>query len=302
MFKLSFVLEGSKGRVSGNCFGLFAPLRTLKSRFKIRGITQPAKRVLLLRQYHRYLGTPARKSLIAPDPYEHPVDMRITIGLGGSVFAAEDLDVDFLQKAADIFRELRSQGHEILVIVGGGKTSRKYIEAARELGASDKDCDDMGISITRLNARLLIGALGDLAESRPVESFERAIRAMLKGRIPVMGGTFPGQTTDAVAAGLANSSRSELLIFFVDVGSIYTSDPKRYPEARKLETMRASELVKLVSEVKMKPGVKVIVDPLAAKLIQRARLRALVLGREELGRLPTIIKGGGHSGTTVLPG
>ncbi len=228
--------------------------------------------------------------------------MRITIGLGGSVFAAGDLDVEFLQEAASVFRELRAQGHEILVVVGGGKTSRKYIEAAHELGASDKDCDDIGISVTRLNARLLIKALGDLAEPSPVETFERAIRVMLKKKIPVMGGTFPGQTTDAVAAGLANSSMSELLIFFVDVGGIYTSDPKRHPEAEKLETIEASELVRLAQDVKMKPGVTEIVDPLAAKLIQRSRLRTLVLGRGELGRLSTIIRGGEHSGTTVLPG
>lgn len=234
--------------------------------------------------------------------YEHPVDMRVTIGLGGSVFAAEDLDVEFLQEAAGVFRELRSQGHEILVVVGGGKSARKYIEAARELGGSDKDCDEIGISVTRLNARLLIKALGDLAEPRPVETFERAIRAMLKKKIPVMGGTFPGQTTDAVAAGLANSSMSELLIFFVDVGGIYTSDPKRHPEAGKLETIEASELVKLAQDVKMKPGVTAIVDPIAAKLIQRSRLRTLVLGREELRQLPTIIRGGEHSGTTVLSG
>jgi uridylate kinase len=228
--------------------------------------------------------------------------MRITIGLGGSVFAAEDLDVEFLREAAGVFRELTSQGHEILVVVGGGKSARRYIEAARELGASDKDCDEIGISVTRLNARLLVKALGDLAEPRPVESFERAIRVMLKKKIPVMGGTFPGQTTDAVAAGLANSSMSELLIFFVDVGGIYTSDPKRHSEARKLETIEASELVKLAQDVKMKPGVTVIVDPLAARLIQRSRLRTLVLGREDLRQLPTIIKGGEHSGTTVLPG
>ncbi len=228
--------------------------------------------------------------------------MRVTIGLGGSVFVTEDLDVEFLQEAAGVFRGLLSQGHEILVVVGGGKTSRKYIKAARELGASDRDCDEIGINITRLNAKLLIEALGDVAEQKPVETFEGAIRVMLKGKIPVMGGTFPGQTTDAVAAGLANFSMSELLIFFVDVGGIYTSDPKLSPEARKLETIGASELVKMAQDIRMKPGVTAVVDPIAAKLIQRARLRTLVLGREELGRLPAIIKGGGHSGTTILPG
>jgi uridylate kinase len=188
-----------------------------------------------------------------------------------------------------------------LAVVGGGKISRRYIEAARKLGASNVSQDILGIDLSRVNARLLITALGRLTEPDPFTTFESAIRAMLKGKIPVMGGVRPGQTTDAVAAMLARSSRSELLVYLTDVEGVYSADPKISPKAKKFETMTAAQLVSLVGKVKTKPGVTVIVEPIAAKIIQRYRIRTLILGKREIKRLPQIIKGGSHSGTTIIP-
>ena len=173
--------------------------------------------------------------------------MRVTLCFGGSILAPEELDVDCIRAVAQMLQTLKSQKHEILVVTGGGRPSRKYIEAARKLKASSAYCDLVGIDVTRLNARLLIAALGDLAEPEPLNTFEAAVRVMLGGKVPVMGGTMPGQTTDAVAAMLASSSRSELLVFFTDVGGIYTTDPKLDPKAKKLEEVTVQDLMRLVS-------------------------------------------------------
>ena len=182
------------------------------------------------------------------------------------------------------------------------KPSRKYIEAARKLKASSTHCDTIGIDVTRLNARLLIAALGDLAEQDPATTFEAAVRVTFRNKVPVMGGTAPGQTTDAVAAMLASSSKSELLVYFTDVDGVYSADPKRNSKAKKFETMTAQELLKLVVKEKVEPGMSVIIDPMGAKLIQRAGIRTLVLGRHEIKRLPEILRGAKHSGTTIVPG
>jgi len=228
--------------------------------------------------------------------------MRVTLCFGGSILVPDSPDVGIIREIADSIRKLREGRHEVLAVVGGGKPSRIYIEAARELRASDAYCDAIGVDITRLNARLLIAALGELAEPNPITTFEAAIRSMLRGKVPFMGGTTPGQTTDAVAAMLAKSSRSEMLMYFTDVDGVYTADPKVNRGAKKFEKMAAWELVKLVSGVELKPGVKTIVDPIAARIIERSRIRTLVLGRREIGRIPNIIEGEPHSGTTILPG
>ena len=227
--------------------------------------------------------------------------MRVTICFGGSIIAPDQPDLECVREIAGALRELKARKHDILAVVGGGRTSRAYIDVARKLKASDQYCDVIGIDTTRLNARLLIAALGELAEPNPATTFETAIRVMLRGKIPVMGGMTPGQTTDAVAAMLASSSRSEMLAYFTDVDGVYTSDPKLNPNARKFETMTVQQLMGLVSGVKMEPGVKVIIDPIAARIIERSRIRTLVLGRKEIKRLPEIIAGGSHSGTTILP-
>ncbi len=228
--------------------------------------------------------------------------MRVTLCFGGSILASEELDVDCIREIAQTLRALKSRKHEILAVTGGGRSSRKYIEAARKLKASSTQRDLMGIDVTRLNARLLIAALDDLAEREPLTTIEAAIRVMLKGKVPVMGGIMPGQTTDAVAAMLASSSKSELLVFFTDVDGVYTTDPKLDPRAKKLEVMTVQELVRLVAVKKMRPGISIVIDPVGAKLIQRKGIRTLVLGKHEIKRLPEILKGAKHSGTTIVPG
>lgn len=226
--------------------------------------------------------------------------MRATLCFGGSIIAPDLPDSECLREIAETLRELRKRRHEILVVVGGGKISRNYIDVARRLKAPDPHCDAVGIEATRLNACLLISALGGLAEPNPAMTFEAAIRAPLRGKIPVMGGTTPGQTTDAVAAMLASSSRSEMLAYFTDVDGVYTADPKLNPDAKKFETITAQQLMVLVSSVRMKPGIKTIIDPVAAKIIERSRIRTFILGRHEIKRLPEILEGGKHSGTTIL--
>lgn len=227
--------------------------------------------------------------------------MRITICFGGSTFNPKEIDVETLKKIAEKLKELKERGHDILTVTGGGHTSRIYIEAAGELETSHKDLDQIGIDVTRLNAQLLIFALEDLAEPEPPRNFEKAVRSTLKGKIPVMGGTQPGHTTDAVAAELADSSNSDLLIFFTDVDGVYTADPKKNEDAEKIFHMTTSELSKLMSEMKFKPGMTAIIDPLAAEILLGTKIRTLVLSRDEIDRLPEIVEGSPHSGTVIEP-
>ena len=210
-------------------------------------------------------------------------------------------DVDTIRTSANVLRDLKRKGHELLVVVGGGKVARMYIDVACEFKATNAYCDTIGVDVTRLNARLLITALGEVAEQNPITTFEAAARAMLRGKIPVMGGTVPGHTTDAVAAELADSSKSDLLIFFTNIDGVYTADPKVNPRARKIDTMDSRQLLELFGSVRMEPGVLVVIDPVGAKIIDRSNIKTLVLGKHEIPRLQKILEGAEHSGTTIMP-
>ncbi len=229
------------------------------------------------------------------------LQVRVTLCLGGSILALEKLDVGCIKEVAQTVHTLKSQKHDVLVVTGGGGPAREYIKAAQALGVSSTQLDKIGIDITRLHARMVILAIGDIAEPDPPTMVEVAVRIALKNKVPVMGGTSPGQTTDAVAAMLATASRSELLVFFSDVGGVYTADPKLDVAAKKIETMTSRELVERFASTKPEPGIKTIIDPIAAKLIERSKIKTLVMGAHEIKRLPEILRGANHSGTTIIP-
>ncbi len=212
----------------------------------------------------------------------------------------EKPDIDCIREIAKVVRTLKDQRHDLLIVTGGGGPAREYIGASKKLRIPIAGLDRIGIDVTRLHARILISALGDLAEPDPVTTIEAAVRAALKNKVPVMGGTTPGQTTDAVAAMLAKASNSELLIFFSDVGGVYTADPKVDRKAKKLDMMTSRELVNLVGSVRPAPGMKVIIDPVAARLIERSKVKTVVVGAHEIKRLPEILRGAEHSGTTIM--
>lgn len=228
--------------------------------------------------------------------------MRITICVGGSIINPEEIDLELLEEMTGAMNELKDENHEVLAVTGGGHTSRKYIDAAKELGAGHQDLDKIGIIVTRLNARLLISALGEVAEHETPHNFEKSIRSSLQDKIPVMGGTQPGHTTDAVAAELADSSNSDLLVFFTDVDGVYTADPNEDEDAEKIYKMTTSELSDLMSKMDFEPGMATIIDPLATEILQGTKIKTLVLGKEEVENLPEIVDGATHSGTEIMPG
>lgn len=227
--------------------------------------------------------------------------MKVTICFGGSIFNPKGLDLGVIKEIAETIRELRRSGTEMLVVTGGGNTARSYINAAKELNVPQNKMDELGIEATRLNAKLLIQALGDIAGDEPPRNFQKAVEISLENKIPVMGGTKPGHTTDAVAAKLAESSKSDLLVYFTDVEGVYTADPDRDEDAKKISSMSASELSDLMEKMGFEPGMTAIIDPLAAEIIQKSGIKTLVLGKEELENLKEILEGAEHSGTVIKP-
>jgi uridylate kinase len=204
-------------------------------------------------------------------------------------------DPEVLRQYARTLKEL-CESHKVYVVVGGGRIARDYIEKARDLGASEIFCDQLGIGATRLNAMLLAAALGGVAPEDIPCTYSQAAESPYP--VVVMGGLCPGQTTDAVAALLAERVRADRLIVATSVEGVYASDPEKDTCARKLDTMTARELVRLAMETEMRAGSRSPVDPLAAKIIERSSIpSAVVLGSV----VENLRKGafGGHSGTEI---
>jgi uridylate kinase len=226
--------------------------------------------------------------------------MRVVVCIGGSVLAPE-LDPRRVEGHAEVIEGLAAEGCSVGAVVGGGGVARDYIGTARELGANEVQLDQIGIDVTRINARLLIAALGPNVDPKVARDYEDAGDAIRRGDVSVMGGVMPGQTTDAVAAALAEYVGADLLVYATSVDGVYSADPDADADAEKYGRLTPEELVDVIAPMSRGAGASAPVDLLAAKLIQRSGMRTIVLDGTDPERIAAAVRRGDHGGTDVVP-
>ncbi len=223
--------------------------------------------------------------------------MKIVITIGGSIII-KDHDYKKFRDFAEVLKDINEE-NEIFVVVGGGTTARDYIGIARGLGVSEAMCDDVGIEVTRLNAKLLIAALGDNAYPVVPHNFREAIQFASSNRIVVMGGTEPAHSTDAVGSILAEFVSAELLINATSVDGLYNKDPNKYSDAEMFNEVKPSEMMKLMSNKDIKAGTYEFFDMTAIQIIKRSGIKTVILNGGDANNIKIAITG--KIGTTILP-
>ena len=134
--------------------------------------------------------------------------------------------------------------------------------------------DVIGIEATRMNARLLMIALNNEIISVP-ENVELAKELGEKENIVVMGGTVPGHTTDAVSVYLSEIVNAVRLVNATSVDGVYTADPNKFPDAKKIEAMTYDELKDIILKSEKTPGQNLVLDHSAAKKLAELELSHL---------------------------
>jgi uridylate kinase len=200
--------------------------------------------------------------------------------MGGSVFS-EKPDLNRLKGFANVLSRLHEKGNRIVVVTGGGNCARRYIEVARALGSNEAICDLIGIYSSRLNANLLIVALGDLAYPDVPTSIERMRVCVTSERIVVMGGLQPAQSTDAVASIVAEAISSDRFVKVTNAPGVCTKDPRKYPDAKKLDEIEVEAFLRLVSESSISAGAYELMDPVAIRVVQRSKLRTWIVSGDD---------------------
>ena len=218
------------------------------------------------------------------------VALKVVVKIGGYTFPSE-LDAVRIETYAMLFRKLHHEDHEILIVTGGGEDARKYIGVARALGADEAHCDQIGIEVTRLNARLFISKLGGEAYPEPPTNIHELTRALATGKIVVMGGLTPGHSTDAVVAIAAELMRADVLIRTTDVDGVYTGDPKKDPKVKRLNIIAPDKLLKLVLSGEYWAGSYDLLDPVAVKIIARSKIPTWIIDGRKPANIEKIIRG-----------
>jgi uridylate kinase len=221
----------------------------------------------------------------------------VVLSLGGSVLVREEGDTSYIRKLAKMLIGLSAK-HKLYIVTGGGRIARYYIRAGRDLGADESFLDELGIEVTRLNARLLTAALGDHANHVPPKDYDEAVHAGRTHSIVVMGGVSPGITTDAVSALLAERVKAKRLVNATSVDGAYTADPKKDPDAKRIPTMTHKELITLVGHP-AGAGPNNVFDPVGARVLERSKISLAVLDGNDLANLRDALEGKKFEGTLV---
>ena len=225
--------------------------------------------------------------------------MKAVIKIGGFLFG-DRLDEKLFKAYAQVLKNIRRDGLEIVVVAGGGETARKYIVAARAQGANEAQCDRIGIYSARLNARLLISALGEDAFPEVPETIEELGRYFLTGKIVAMGGLQPAHSTDAVAAIAAEAINAKIFIKTTDAPGVCTKDPKKYPDAKKLDTIGIRELLEMLSAKSIAAGGYELIDPLALRVVERSRILTWIVPGDDPANIKRALREE-TVGTKVVP-
>src|SRR5436189_1046402 len=174
---------------------------------------------------------------------------RVLLKLSGEALMGDrkyGIDADTLARMADEIAAVQKAGVQIAIVIGGGNIFRGVSGATQ--GIDRVAGDHMGMLATVINSLALQDALerrgahtrvnSAITISEVAEPFirRRAIRHLEKGRIVICaaGTGNPFFTTDSAAALRANELKCEIIFKATKVDGIYTADPAKDPNARRI--------------------------------------------------------------------
>ena len=185
-----------------------------------------------------------------------------------------------------------------VVIAGGGTIARHYISHARSSGADESTLDELGIEISRLNAKLLIYALKNKAYSHPPTTLQEVKHAVDDGLIVVAGGLHPGQSTNGTAALIAEKIKAKQFLNATDVDGVYDMDPNKFEQAKKFKSIEMKNLKSMLVHEDSVAGGYDLMDIVALKIIERSKIQTIILKAD-----PKILKKaikGSSVGTKII--
>lgn len=224
----------------------------------------------------------------------------IVMSVGGSLIVPDQIDTTFLTNLYNTIKdEATNYGRRFIIIAGGGRTARRYQEAARTVaGITDNDLDWMGIHSTRLNGHLLRTIFRDNAYPTMITNPDEILDIPDNTEIVVAAGYRPGASTDLRAVQIATRISASSVINLSDTDYIYTDNPKTNPEAKIIEDINWADFRKLIPE-KWDPGLSSPFDPIAAKEAETNEVEVAQINGHKLDALKNYLHQEPFVGTRI---
>jgi uridylate kinase len=219
------------------------------------------------------------------------------MSVGGSVFFNEKFRAPEIAKFCEVINELKREGFQFVLVVGGGRVARVYQAGAKALGANNFDLDEIGIAICKANA-LLFTQIIEGAWREVLDDPKKAENVLLLGKTPIFGGTTPGQTTDSVAAIVAELLGAHF-INISNVDGIFSADPNKEPTAKMYKELSHVKMVSLLKAEASKPGGHSFLDAHAANILARSKIQGSFINGNDMENLKNCVRGQEFKGTIV---
>jgi uridylate kinase len=222
---------------------------------------------------------------------------RIIVSVGGSLIVPDGIDTDFLTRFKALILEEVQHGITFSIIAGGGKTARRYQEAANAVTPlSRHDLDWIGIHSTRLNAQLLRNIFVGYAHSHVIKN--PTIDTEADEPIIIAAGWQPGCSTDFDAVLMAKNLGATRLVNLSNIDYVYTADPKKDPNAKKIEKISWAEFRKIIP-TEWNPGLSSPFDPVAAKEAEALGLEVAIINGTKLQEFSNYLENKPFIGTVI---
>lgn len=202
----------------------------------------------------------------------------IVVSLGGSLIVPEGIDWQFVKEFKETIEWGIGRGFRFVIITGGGRTARGYIEAGTkvdDISAEDKDW--LGIHATRLNAHFIRTVLREYAHPtinknpHNLGRFKEATESVL-----VAAGYRPGNSTDYIATLIAKELGVKRIANLSNIDYVCDKDPRFSPDAKRIEKISWADFRAIVGD-KWDPGANVPFDPVASKLAAEEMMEVAIM-------------------------
>ena len=228
---------------------------------------------------------------------KNPGTRRVLLKLSGEAFGGGGFGLapDVVRRIAGEIGAAVEAGVQVAIVVGGGNFFRGA--DLSQMGLDRARADYMGMLGTVMNCLALQDFLEQAGVTTRVQTAItmgqvaepyiplRAIRHLDKGRVVIFGAGagMPYFSTDTVAVQRALETHcSELLMGKNGVDGVYTADPQRDPDAKRLDTVTFNDA--------LQQGLRVV-DATAFSLCMDNGLPMRVFGMDETGHVTRALLG-----------
>ncbi len=219
------------------------------------------------------------------------------LSVGGSVIAPDTIDVKFLEKLKKLITSFHDR--KFVIVAGGGKIARLYIEALRKDNLSKRVLSNAGIAITRINATFLAEFFTKKPQYPPPTTLKE-IKNLLKKHSIVFCGSLryeDNNTSDGTAAEIARHFRTRF-INITNVKGLYTKDPKRFKDAQFIPRMSFDDFERMAKKISYAPGQHFVLDQHASSVIKKGNIPTYIIGKD-MNNLAAVLKGKKWTGTLI---